>query len=122
MDCRTGAFAFSGGWGTFLTNDFRNCNPRGDQSFNPISLVCKLSEVEGRPAVKLSDNFAKAMGPPEEIERYRRIFGTEGHRQRARGSVRRWFSRSVRRRAAAGAARACPWRAETRPVAQPPGR
>jgi nicotinate phosphoribosyltransferase len=68
----------SGGWGTFLTNDFRNCNPRGDDSFNPISLVCKLSEVEGRPAVKLSDNLSKAMGPPEEIERYRHIFGTEG--------------------------------------------
>jgi nicotinate phosphoribosyltransferase len=69
---------FSGGWGTFLTNDFRNCNPRGDDSFNPISLVCKLSEVDGRPAVKLSDNLSKAMGPPEEIERYRRIFGVEG--------------------------------------------
>jgi nicotinate phosphoribosyltransferase len=69
---------FSSGWGTFLTNDFRNCNPRGDQSFDPISLVCKLSEVEGRPAVKLSDNYAKAMGPPEEIERYRHIFGTAG--------------------------------------------
>jgi nicotinate phosphoribosyltransferase len=69
---------FSSGWGTFLTNDFRNCNPQGDQRFDPISLVCKLSEVEGRPAVKLSDNYAKAMGPPEEIERYRRIFGTAG--------------------------------------------
>jgi nicotinate phosphoribosyltransferase len=69
---------FSSGWGTFLTNDFRNCNPQGDQSFDPVSLVCKLSEVEGRPAVKLSDNYAKAMGPPEEIERYRRIFGTAG--------------------------------------------
>jgi nicotinate phosphoribosyltransferase len=69
---------FSSGWGTFLTNDFRNCDPQGNGSFNPISLVCKLSEVEGRPAVKLSDNYAKAMGPPEEVERYRRIFGTEG--------------------------------------------
>jgi nicotinate phosphoribosyltransferase len=69
---------FSGGWGTFLTNDFRNCNPRADDSFNPVSLVCKLSEVDGRPAVKLSDNLAKAMGPPEEIERYRRIFGVTG--------------------------------------------
>lgn len=69
---------FSSGWGTFLTNDFRNCNPQGDDSFNPISLVCKLTEVEGRPAVKLSDNFAKAMGPAEEVERYRRVFGTEG--------------------------------------------
>lgn len=69
---------FSAGWGTFLTNDFRNCNPRGDESFDPVSLVCKLSAVEGRPAVKLSDNYSKAMGPPEEIERYRRIFGTAG--------------------------------------------
>ena len=69
---------FSAGWGTFLTNDFRNCNPLGDDSFDPVSLVCKLSEVNGRPAVKLSDNYAKAMGPPAEIERYRRIFGTAG--------------------------------------------
>jgi nicotinate phosphoribosyltransferase len=69
---------FSAGWGTYLTNDFRNCNPRGDDSFDPLSLVCKLSEVDGRPAVKLSDNYQKAMGPAAEIERYRRVFGTEG--------------------------------------------
>ncbi|MGA7243783.1 MAG: nicotinate phosphoribosyltransferase [Terracidiphilus sp.] len=69
---------FSAGWGTYLTNDFRNCNPRGGDGFNPVSLVCKLSEVEGRPTVKLSDNYQKAMGPPDEIERYRRIFGTAG--------------------------------------------
>jgi nicotinate phosphoribosyltransferase len=69
---------FSAGWGTLLTNDFRNCNPRSDDRFDPVSLVCKLSEVDGRPAVKLSDNYSKAMGPPEEVERYRRIFGSEG--------------------------------------------
>jgi nicotinate phosphoribosyltransferase len=69
---------FSAGWGTYLTNDFRNCNPHANESFDPISLVCKLSEVDGRPAVKLSDNYAKAMGPSAEIERYRRIFGVEG--------------------------------------------
>ena len=69
---------FSAGWGTYLTNDFRDCNPQGNDSFNPVSLVCKLSEVDGRPAVKLSDNYQKAMGPPAEIERYRRIFGTAG--------------------------------------------
>jgi nicotinate phosphoribosyltransferase len=69
---------FSAGWGTFLTNDFRNCNPHGDSSFDPVSLVCKLSEVEGRPAVKLSDNYSKAMGPKAEVERYRRIFGNAG--------------------------------------------
>jgi nicotinate phosphoribosyltransferase len=43
-----------------------------------VSIVCKLSEVDGRPAVKLSDNYSKAMGPEAEIERYRRIFGTAG--------------------------------------------
>ncbi|HUA96924.1 MAG TPA: nicotinate phosphoribosyltransferase [Terracidiphilus sp.] len=69
---------FSAGWGTLLTNDFRNCNPLGDDSFNPVSVVCKLTEVEGRPAVKLSDNYSKALGDPAEVERYRRIFGTEG--------------------------------------------
>ena len=74
-ECR---IRISAGWGTFLTNDFRNCNPRGDDSFNPISLVCKLSEVDGRPAVKLSDNYSKAMGPAAEVERYRRIFGSAG--------------------------------------------
>ncbi len=69
---------FSAGWGTFLTNDFRNCDPRAGHGFNPVSLVCKLTEVDGRPAVKLSDNYLKAMGPAREIERYRRVFGTEG--------------------------------------------
>ena len=69
---------FSAGWGTFLTNDFRNCNPQGDEGFNPVSLVCKLTDVEGRPAVKLSDNYLKALGPAGEIERYRRVFGTAG--------------------------------------------
>ncbi len=69
---------FSAGWGTFLTNDFRNCDPRGGDGFNPVSLVCKLTEVERRPAVKLSDNYLKAMGPASEIERYRRVFGTAG--------------------------------------------
>jgi nicotinate phosphoribosyltransferase len=69
---------FSAGWGTFLTNDFRNCNPLGDDGFDPVNLVCKLTDVEGRPAVKLSDNYAKALGPTNEVERYRRVFGTAG--------------------------------------------
>lgn len=69
---------FSAGWGTLLTNDFRGCDPRGDVTFNPLSLVCKLTEVEGRPAVKLSDNYAKALGDPREVERYRQVFGVEG--------------------------------------------
>jgi nicotinate phosphoribosyltransferase len=69
---------FSAGWGTLLTNDFRGCNPNEGDGFDPISLICKVSDVEGKPAVKLSDNYAKALGPPAEIERYRRVFGTAG--------------------------------------------
>ncbi|HYZ34289.1 MAG TPA: hypothetical protein VE684_18625 [Crenalkalicoccus sp.] len=46
--------------------------------FAPIGLLCKVAEVEGQPAVKLSDNDAKATGPAEEVVRYREVFGTEG--------------------------------------------
>ncbi|MGA8109622.1 MAG: nicotinate phosphoribosyltransferase [Acidobacteriaceae bacterium] len=69
---------FSAGWGTLLTNDFRDCNPQGGDAFDPPRLVCKLQDADGRPAVKLSDNVTKALGPPAEVERYRRVFGTEG--------------------------------------------
>jgi nicotinate phosphoribosyltransferase len=69
---------FSAGWGTLLTNDFRGCNPNDGAGFDPISLICKVRTVEGRPAVKLSDNYSKALGPAPEIERYRRVFGTAG--------------------------------------------
>jgi nicotinate phosphoribosyltransferase len=69
---------FSAGWGTLLTNDFRGCNPNNGDGFDPISLICKVSEVEGRPAVKLSDNYAKALGSASEIDRYRRVFGSAG--------------------------------------------
>ena len=68
----------SAGWGTLLTNDFRGCNPNDGPGFDPISLICKVSSVEGRPAVKLSDNYSKALGPADEVERYRRVFGTAG--------------------------------------------
>ena len=61
------------GWGTMLTNDFRGLVP-GD-ALAPFSLVCKAISAEGHPTVKLSDNPNKAMGPAEEIARYKRVFG-----------------------------------------------
>jgi nicotinate phosphoribosyltransferase len=67
------------GWGTNLTNDFSGCAPAGvDGELRAISLVCKVVSVDGRPAVKLSDNPNKVLGPPEEIARYRRVFGVRG--------------------------------------------
>ena len=60
------------GWGTLLTNDFYGLK---DDRLDPFSLVCKVVSADGRPTVKLSDNPNKAMGPTEEIDRYRRVFG-----------------------------------------------
>jgi nicotinate phosphoribosyltransferase len=75
----SGAVTLSFGWGTNLTNDFLCCAPAGvDGQLKAISLVCKVAEADGRPAVKLSDNPWKALGTAEEIERYQRIFGVNG--------------------------------------------
>ncbi|RCW23346.1 nicotinate phosphoribosyltransferase [Ciceribacter lividus] len=73
-----GRVRMSFGWGTNLTNDFAGCAPREIESLKPISLVCKVSEANGRPAVKLSDNPRKATGDSAEIERYLKFFGGVG--------------------------------------------
>jgi len=76
-----GQVNLSFGWGTNLTNDFVGCAPAGvDGQLKAISFVCKVVEADGLPAVKLSDNPNKVMGPPEEVERYRRVFGLAGMR------------------------------------------
>ncbi len=61
------------GWGTLLTNDFRGLVP--EDALAPFSLVCKAVEANGRATVKLSDNPRKAMGPEDQITRYKRVFG-----------------------------------------------
>jgi nicotinate phosphoribosyltransferase len=78
-----GRVRMSFGWGTNLTNDFRGCDPDGSDALDPISLVCKVTAANGRPAVKLSDNPAKATGQPDEIARYLRVFGAEDRVQSA---------------------------------------
>lgn len=54
------------GWGTNLTNDL---------GLAPLSLVVKPVEACGNGLVKLSDNLAKAIGKPEDVERFKKIFG-----------------------------------------------
>jgi nicotinate phosphoribosyltransferase len=68
-----GRVKVSFGWGTMLTNDFGGLVP--DDRLAPFSLVCKALSANGRPTVKLSDNPLKAMGPADEIARYKRVFG-----------------------------------------------
>lgn len=69
----TGRVRVSFGWGTMLTNDFRGLV--ADDALAPFSLVCKAVSANGHPTVKLSDNPNKAMGPADEISRYKRVFG-----------------------------------------------
>ena len=68
-----GRVKVSFGWGTLLTNDFRGLAP--DDRLAPFSLVCKAVRANGRATVKLSDNPNKAMGPQDQIDRYKRVFG-----------------------------------------------
>lgn len=70
-----GRVRMSFGWGTNLTNDFRGCDPEGEAGLEAISLVCKVTSANGRPAVKLSDNPEKISGDPAEVDRYLRVFG-----------------------------------------------
>ena len=67
-----GRVRVSFGWGTMLTNDFRDLVP--NDALAPFSLVCKAVSANGNPTVKLSDNPKKAMGPAQEIARYKRVF------------------------------------------------
>ena len=78
-----GKVRMSFGWGTNLTNDFEDCAPLPTDRLNAISLVCKVTETNGRPTVKLSDNPAKATGDAGEIERYLRVFGGEDRAEHA---------------------------------------
>jgi nicotinate phosphoribosyltransferase len=72
-----GKVRMSFGWGTNLTNDFESTAPQYNPGLEAISLVCKVSDANGHPAVKLSDNPQKATGEPAEIARYLRLFGAE---------------------------------------------
>lgn len=65
----SGRIKIAFGWGTNLTNDF---------GFGALSLVVKVVESCGYGTVKLSDNLAKAIGTPEDVERFKRIFGYTG--------------------------------------------
>ena len=70
-----GRVKVSFGWGTNLTNDFRDLV--SDGSLDAFSLVCKPINANDRSTGKLSDNLTKALGPSEEINRYKRVFGVK---------------------------------------------
>lgn len=65
-DHLAGKIRVSFGWGTNLTNDL---------GFPALSLVVKPVEACGYGLVKLSDNIAKAIGKPDDVDRFKKIFG-----------------------------------------------
>jgi nicotinate phosphoribosyltransferase len=67
-----GRIKVSFGWGTGLTNDLLDNVMVGDTWWGPMSLVIKPTRANGRGLVKLSDNPAKAIGRPDDVERYKR--------------------------------------------------
>ncbi|MDD5165047.1 MAG: nicotinate phosphoribosyltransferase [Candidatus Pacebacteria bacterium] len=69
-----GRLQVSFGWGTNLTNDL---------GLKPLSLVVKATSANGIGLVKLSNNPAKAMGDPEAVKRYMRVFGYGEHTETA---------------------------------------
>lgn len=76
--CFQGRCRLGFGFGTNLTNDFLECHPKHPLLMKPLSLVCKVKNVDGKEVCKLSDNAAKTLGQKEVVERYRRVFGTQG--------------------------------------------
>ncbi|WVR06246.1 nicotinate phosphoribosyltransferase [Kwoniella sp. DSM 27419] len=73
------------GIGTFLTNDFRKAsNP--EQKSKPLNIVIKLSQINGKNCVKLSDDKGKYTGDVEEVRRVQQELGLPAeHEEQRRG-------------------------------------
>ncbi|KAH9818953.1 putative NAPRTase family protein, partial [Teratosphaeria destructans] len=87
--CEAAGLTPSFGVGTFFTNDFRAKSDPGRKSV-PLNIVIKLSEAEGRPAVKLSDDVGKNMGEGGLVRRIKEEVGYEEKRWVGGDEAHRW--------------------------------
>ncbi|KAI0636175.1 nicotinate phosphoribosyltransferase [Trametes polyzona] len=63
------------GIGTSLSNDFTKISSGGKEKSRALNMVIKLSSVDGKPTVKISDEITKNTGDPETVRRVKEIFG-----------------------------------------------
>jgi nicotinate phosphoribosyltransferase len=61
------------GVGTFFTNDFMHLGT--NEKSVPLNIVIKLAEAKGVPAVKLSDDKGKNMGPEDMVSKVKSEIG-----------------------------------------------
>ncbi|QRV89965.1 nicotinate phosphoribosyltransferase [Ceratobasidium sp. AG-Ba] len=60
------------GIGTFLTNDYKRLN--SNERSMPLNMVIKLSSIEGKPCVKISDEISKNTGDPSTVNMVKETF------------------------------------------------
>jgi len=62
------------GIGTFLTNDFRTASSGGKEKSKALNMVIKLSSVNGKPCIKISDDLTKNIGDEATVEYVKRLY------------------------------------------------
>ncbi|KAI0774971.1 nicotinate phosphoribosyltransferase [Trametes elegans] len=63
------------GIGTSLSNDFVKASSGGKEKSRALNMVIKLSSVDGKSTVKISDDITKNTGDPDTVRKVKEIFG-----------------------------------------------
>ncbi|KAF5382124.1 hypothetical protein D9615_004196 [Tricholomella constricta] len=62
------------GIGTFLTNDFKTVSSGGTEKSKALNMVIKLSSVNDRPCIKISDDLTKNTGDKATVEHVKQLY------------------------------------------------